>query len=130
MKTLTDFITYGAEVKRYHTVTTLQCETVGHHSHGVAMLCVVLCPTATRALLLAALMHDLAEQATGDIPSPAKRELNIGANLEHLEHEIIGGSGLSFPHLTTAEKRTLTPEDFTAARHVARCKHAPSHQEN
>ena len=38
MKHTLDFILAGSEVKRYHTVTTLVSETVGHHSHGVGML--------------------------------------------------------------------------------------------
>jgi 5'-deoxynucleotidase YfbR-like HD superfamily hydrolase len=112
LNTLIDFVVYGAEVKRYHTLTTLQSETVGHHSHGVALLCLLLRPDASRALLIAALLHDLAEQSTGDIPSPAKRELGIGANLEQLEHSIMHGSGWSFPNLTAAEKRTLKLADL------------------
>ena len=68
MKHTLDFILAGSEVKRYHTVTTLVSETVGHHSHGVAMMCLMFDPMASRQLLMAALFHDLAEHQTGDIP--------------------------------------------------------------
>ena len=78
MKESLDFILAGSEVLRYHTVTTLMRETVGHHSHGVACLTLLLNPNAGRELLTAALWHDLAEHQTGDIPSPAKREYGIG----------------------------------------------------
>ena len=44
MKQTLDFILAGSDVKRYHTVTTLVSETVGHHSHGVAMLCLLFNP--------------------------------------------------------------------------------------
>ena len=113
MKTKLEFITHGAEVQRYHTVTTLRRETVGHHSHGVAMLCVLLCPSASAELLKAALMHDLAEQITGDIPSPAKREYYHGDNFDELERRLIGESGLKFPLLTDYEKRILKLADIS-----------------
>ena len=112
MKTQLEFITFGAEVKRYHTVTTLREETVGHHSHGVAMLCLILCPSASAELLKAALMHDLAEQVTGDIPSPAKREYYHGGNFDELERRLINESGLKFPFLTEYEKRILKLADI------------------
>ena len=78
MKKTLEFLLAGAEVLRYHTVQTLQRETVGHHSHGVACLVLLLDPQASARLLRAALLHDLAEQCTGDIPSAAKREYGIG----------------------------------------------------
>lgn len=112
MKTRLEFLTLGAEVRRYHTVTTLREETVGHHSHGVAMLCVLLCPNVSADLLKAALMHDLAEQITGDIPSPAKREYYHGGNFDELERRLINESGLKFPFLTDYEKRILKLADI------------------
>lgn len=112
MKTQLEFITLGAEVKRYHTVTTLREETVGHHSHGVAMLCLMLTPDASAELLKAALMHDLAEQITGDIPSPAKRDHYHAGNFDELERRLINESGLKFPYLTAHEKRVLKLADI------------------
>lgn len=93
-------------------MTTLREETVGHHSHGVAMLCVLLCPSVSADLLKAALMHDLAEQITGDIPSPAKREYYHGGNFDELERRLINESGLKFPSLTDYEKRILKLADI------------------
>lgn len=112
MKTQLEFITLGAEVKRYHTVTTLREETVGHHSHGVALLCLLLCPSAGADLLKAALLHDLAEQVTGDIPSPAKREYGIGDQVDELELRLLSDAGLKFPHLTAYDKRVLKLADI------------------
>jgi 5'-deoxynucleotidase YfbR-like HD superfamily hydrolase len=107
MKQTLDFIIAGSEVKRYHTVTTLVSETVGHHSHGVAMLCILFDPSASRELLTAALIHDLAEHQTGDIPSPAKREFGIGGKVDELEHRLMIAAGLMMPELTLENKRTL-----------------------
>lgn len=112
MKNILEFITLGAEVRRYHTLTTLQTETVGHHSHGVALLCWVLDPDAHARLLMAALTHDLAEQLTGDIPSPAKRDLNIGADLEDLERDVMRTAGFPQPVLGPSELRTLKLADL------------------
>ena len=107
-----EFITYGAEVKRFHTFTTLQLETVGHHSHGVAMYCWLIAPNASAALLQAALLHDLAEQYTGDIPSPSKRLYGIGDQVEALELKLIEDAGFNFPELSPREERVLKLADI------------------
>jgi 5'-deoxynucleotidase YfbR-like HD superfamily hydrolase len=112
MKTTLKFMLAGSEVTRYHTVTTLRRETVGHHSHGVALICRLLDPAASAQLLTAALLHDLAEHEVGDIPSPAKRAYGIGEQISELETRLLAGAGLSLPLLTEAEKRTLKLADI------------------
>jgi 5'-deoxynucleotidase YfbR-like HD superfamily hydrolase len=112
MRHTLDFILAGSEVVRYHTVTTLQRETVGHHSHGVACLALMLNPQASRAVLLAALFHDLAEHQTGDIPSPAKREYGIGDQVDKLERRLMRDAGVYYPELTDAEARVLKLADI------------------
>jgi 5'-deoxynucleotidase YfbR-like HD superfamily hydrolase len=112
MRSTLEFIMAGSEVKRYHTVTTLQTETVGHHSHGVALLCLVLQPSSGDRLLKAALCHDLTEHVTGDIPSPAKRIYGIGEQVSDLEKTLLASVGLSTPDLTEAEVRTLKLADI------------------
>jgi len=112
MKNAINFILAGAEVVRYHTVTTLQHETVGHHSHGVACLTLMIQPDASRELLVAALYHDLAEHQTGDIPSPAKREYGIGDQVAALELRLLLGAGLHHAPLVPSEERTLKLADI------------------
>ena len=69
----------GSTVLRYHTHRVQRPQSVGEHSHGVAMLLVAIFREAygpravTSELLLAALEHDLAEFEVGDSPAPAKR---------------------------------------------------------
>ena len=112
MKKTLDFIMAGSEVTRYHTVTTLRRETVGHHSHSVALLCCLLDPQASAELLFAALIHDLAEHEVGDIPSPAKRAYGIGEQISALENNLLTDAGLGIPPLTDKEKRTLKLADI------------------
>ena len=112
MKKTLQFIAAGAEVLRYHTVTTLIRETVGHHSHGVACLVLILKPDAARHLLTAALLHDLSEHQTGDIPSPAKREYGIGDQVDKLERRLMLEAGIEFPVLLPEEQRILKLADI------------------
>jgi 5'-deoxynucleotidase YfbR-like HD superfamily hydrolase len=65
-------------VHRSHTCRTLKDRNVAEHSHGVAMLVLLLyqacgCLPPAR-MLAAALVHDLSEIATGDMPAPVKVE--------------------------------------------------------
>lgn len=112
MKNTLEFIAAGAEVTRYHTVFTHHRETVGHHSHGVAMMVLMLKPDASASLLKAALYHDLAEQVVGDIPSPAKRRFDLSERLEQLEFDVIEQAGIQQPMLTAEEARVLKLADI------------------
>ena len=112
MKDTIQFIAAGAEVTRYHTVFTFNNETVGHHSHGVAMMVLMMKPDASASLLKAALYHDLAEQVVGDIPSPAKRQFGLGERLDKLELAVIAEAGIENPKLTDEEARVLKLADI------------------
>lgn len=112
MHNLIDFLMNGADVKRFHTVNTLNTESVGHHSHGVAVICFLFDPEPSKELLTAALFHDLAEQFTGDIPSPAKRELGIGKDVSDLEIDILRRSGVFMPALSDENARVLKLADI------------------
>lgn len=119
MKDTINFITEGADVKRYHTVRTLAEETVGHHSHGVAMFCLLLKPEASRSLIMAALFHDLAEHKTGDIPSPAKREFDLGNKLAVLESMLMENVGIIMPNLSCEDSRVLKLADSLQGLHFS-----------
>lgn len=87
----------GSEVSRWHTQRPVWPETVGHHSAGVALLCDLISEgQCSRELLYAALIHDLAEVATGDIPTPAKKRwFGLDVSTEeaervwYIEHSIV-----------------------------------------
>lgn len=81
-----NFIYEGGSVLRYHIVDTIKSQDVAAHSFGVAWWCEILTvKTASKALIMAALSHDLAEQFTGDIPSPAKRAMDISSRVAEYE---------------------------------------------
>ena len=112
MKTTLQFILDGAAVRRFHTKSVISTETVGHHSHGVAMVTLLLDPQASRSLLMAALFHDLSEHVTGDIPSPAKREYGITSQISDLENKLMFEAGIQFPDLNERDRRTLKLADI------------------
>ena len=85
----------GYNVKRFHTTHRNQEETVGHHSANVAAILLRLDPECSRDLIVAALMHDVAECYTGDVPAPfkwdnceAKTALEDGEGDYNRKHEI------------------------------------------
>lgn len=105
------FIQNGGSVRRFHTVRTIEPNTVAEHSFGVAWLVWVLTDGQARSrLLMACLAHDLAEQEVGDVPAPAKRALGIGVDINELEERILATNGLNYT-LTTEEQRTLKLAD-------------------
>ena len=107
------FLLDGSQVRRFHTVPTVQVNTVGHHSHGVAMLAWGITQgQASAALLMAALTHDLGEQVIGDIPSPTKRALGpIGMEaINEMEDRTLRSAGYAFP-LTAVENNILKLAD-------------------
>jgi len=65
----------ASRVKRWHTHSYMIYEdTVGHHSHGVAMIILILHPDPSAALLKAALLHDLGEKRVGDMSHWVKKD--------------------------------------------------------
>lgn len=87
---LVGFISNGGVVKRFHTITTLSENTVGQHSHGVALYCWALegAASISSALLMAALLHDMSEQRYGDIPGNVKSIVE-SAELRRAEEEFV-----------------------------------------
>lgn len=79
-------------VKRWHMIDTTRQQTLAEHSANVAMLVMLVAATAPiftfgdpSMLAAAALVHDLPECFTGDIPTLTKRSLK---GLEELEDRV------------------------------------------
>jgi hypothetical protein len=100
-----DFLAYGKEyhaiesvmrlqaVKRWHMIDTTRTQNLAEHSANVAVLAAMIAFTAPSfwfddhsAIAMAALVHDIAEAFTGDIPSHTKRYLS---DVKELEQSVI-----------------------------------------
>lgn len=86
----------AGNIKRFHTVLTIGEQTIASHSWNVAMIVMTIKPDASTNLLKAALVHDMAEIETGDIPAQVKwscvRLANAVKDIEEdfeAEHDII-----------------------------------------
>ncbi len=100
MRTLWD----AGRVTRYHTVQTLQRQTIADHQWGVAMILYQICINApSQELIRAALQHDLAEVITGDAPATAKWTFpDVKKAMDDAEAHVNNELGLIF---------SLTPEE-------------------
>ena len=114
LTTQLQFALDGEITKRFHTVNTIKDYTVGQHSFTTAYLCVLLTNNNPSAnLLRAALVHDLAEHQAGDMPSPAKRTLQIGDLVEQMETQLLVDNQWAVD-LTPDEAHTLKIADIFA----------------
>lgn len=103
----------AGRVARYHAAPSVQPQTVGLHSYGVAIILLYLTEgTASAALLQAALLHDAPEIFTGDVPFTAKRRSrNLEVELLELEEQAHNHIVLPFPNLQPSEVALLKLAD-------------------
>ncbi|MGL5176579.1 MAG: YfbR-like 5'-deoxynucleotidase [Aeromonas veronii] len=83
-------------VKRWHMIDTTRQQTLAEHTANVAMLTFILVqkfpwlvekdPRPSTFAVMAALVHDIAESFTGDIPTHTKQHLE---GLQALEDEVV-----------------------------------------
>lgn len=103
----------GNRVKRYHTIDLLVGETVGHHSANMAVLVTMIYPDVTLPMLKWALLHDIAEQWTGDVPAPAKWASPALKNaLDELENRMLSEYAINMADLGTHERAVLKQADM------------------
>lgn len=107
------YLAEALRVRRCHAEPVLHPATVGEHSCGVALLCLLLTEgQASGPLLRAALTHDLGERRWGDMPGNVKHELQLDAQFDELERRTLADLELPLPPpLTGAEARTLALAD-------------------
>lgn len=97
----------SGDVKRLHTVATVNEHTIASHVYGSQLLAAELCAAAGLGfgtlgpVLFTLLYHDAPEVATGDVPAPVKRA-NPGLNmiLESLETEFYTNHEVEMPALS------------------------------
>lgn len=103
-----DFLRNAGETRRFHTMPVLRHQNIAEHSWHVTMLIYLMYgqndPGITFELLMAGLTHDMAEHKVGDLPAPAKREMD-----ERLE---IKGSGTFKQAWNDMEQEILKEQGF------------------
>lgn len=103
----------AARVLRYHTMPVIHRQTTGEHSARVALIIMEIYPNAGAELLRAALMHDLAEYYTGDVPAPAKWDSKFLKDaLDESEEIWMINVGLRFPDLSQFGRDVLKFADL------------------
>ena len=65
----------------------LRQETVAEHSWNVARILLAIHPSAPSSLLVEALLHDVGEMATGDLPTTAKTDDTVRRRLHSMERD-------------------------------------------
>jgi 5'-deoxynucleotidase YfbR-like HD superfamily hydrolase len=101
----------GTQVRRFHTMPTVTENNIGQHSHGVAMICFLIMEyQISKELLLKALTHDMAEQYTGDVPSPSKRALGVRKEFGEVEDQLLATVNF-LVHVTPLEEQVLKLAD-------------------
>jgi 5'-deoxynucleotidase YfbR-like HD superfamily hydrolase len=104
----------GGRVQRFHTMTLLMANPVGHHTFNLTSIiyCCVPEPRLTMSLLYAAHVHDIPECETGDMPAPFKRRVaGLRDQMDAAEEEVLASVGLEIPELTPDEQRWLKLAD-------------------
>jgi len=103
----------GGHTERLHTVPHHQEASVAKHSWNMATLLLVLHPRHSHQLLLAVLLHDVAERWIGDTPAPAKYSIHpaLAPVLHEAESRVEGVLGIT-PDLMPEEKLWLKALDM------------------
>jgi len=105
----------GNSVTRWHTRRMHKYETVGEHTANVLAIVFALCGNVNPSpeLIGATLLHDTAEQWTGDVPATAKWHMPVlKENLDALENAMMLENMLHTPKLSDEEKLTLKWADM------------------
>lgn len=117
-----DELWYNAQVRRFHTVPLVGEQTVAAHSWGVAMIILRLHPDPTKALLAAALTHDLAESYVGDVPYTLREfDAKLKSSIDTIEKSLLKEEfGIEYG-LTLEEQNWLACADMLEL--VLFCRH-------
>lgn len=91
MISLNDMLRAGS-VKRFHIVNTTRVQTLSEHQYGVAVIAGELArrmgfePSIVAHTMALAIVHDVGETRTGDIPTPTKKRLReaLGTSVDEV----------------------------------------------
>mgnify|MGYP001821227318 CR=1 FL=1 len=102
----------AGRVMRYHAAPIDKKQSVAEHSWGVAVCILKLWPDTGKDLLLHAILHDIAEVYTGDVPAPVKKASSAVKNMfDSLEEDALEMMEVDLPVLNSVEQRRLKIAD-------------------
>lgn len=105
-------VTRSARVLRYHCEPVLRNQSVGEHTYGVMWLIMLMTNGLPSAQLLsAALMHDMHEYVTGDVPAPTKKLAGVKGLFDNMEASIEKSVNFEMPTLLPEEEWLLKMAD-------------------
>jgi len=108
----------AGQVTRYHAAPIDRKQTIAEHTFGVLAIIYELEPHPSPNLIKAAVFHDVAEIATGDIPAPVKKaNLHIKKVFDELEDVALKDMGVTMPDLTDHEQWLLKVADCLEGMH-------------
>ena len=119
MKKIYPIIEAGT-VARYHTRAGIPPQSTAEHSWGVALMLYRVCEYfethVTQEMMLYALVHDLPERQTGDIPAPMKWDNpEIRHAIDITESAWYGRNDMSFDKLNREQKQLVKYADWLEA---------------
>ena len=107
-----DEVLEAGRVMRYHAAPIDKKQSVGEHSWGVAVCILELWPHCSKDLLIHAVMHDVAEVHTGDVPSPVKQANKVvKQTFDDLEDDALEILEVDLPDLNGCDRRRLKIAD-------------------
>lgn len=100
-------------VSRFHCHEVNKVQNIAEHSWQVAIITNYIAPGSFLATIMSALLHDVGEFETGDVPAPVKRASPIIANMfDAMEiNACREKGGLATYHLSSYEKTVIKAAD-------------------
>ena len=104
-----DMLRNGMDVERFHTIPLAGRQTVGHHTANlIGLIFLAYRPAMPPVYLLhAALVHDMPEAWTGDLPADVKKIINLKYELKDVEYEYLAETLWQPEELTGTEQQVL-----------------------
>jgi len=126
---VTDDPRRAGQIQRWHTSPLSRPQSNAEHSWGVARILLFIHPSASRRMIMEALMHDIGEGRMGDIPYPAKRDsptlARVAGRIEEESRRSMAPWGIPLPRVSPHERWVLKMADMlemweTGVEEVAR----------
>lgn len=101
------------KIRRYHAETVLGPQSLAEHSWGTVILLIHFWPESRPEVIRAALIHDIGELWSGDVPAPTKWKFPVLADIvEGIEQDCLKHFGMEIKGLTEEEEAQLSVCDL------------------